>query len=384
MAHAGGRVAILDGGSFVLPYDCQLIRALARRGLAVDFYGSRTRYNGELLDVLRTTPGVTVHAADVSGSVAPRWKGALAYLGLLIALWRHRHAYRVINLQFSVAWLLEWPFLWVMRDRLVFTVHNAVPHGFEREQHGPTRRFARLAKTLVFVSEATRGEFLRRYGEGFRATSVVVPHGLLPVAAGSLPMPYLPLDRQALGTSALLFWGNVQPYKGVDLFAELARAPAIRERGLALEIHGAWAAGMGALRGDLITQGVVVNDGFLSTEALTALMVRDAIFLLPYTEASQSGALYTLLAAGRVFICADVGDLGAFMRRFGLEGLLLRERSAAAVIECLAYLDAHAEDVAKAFAQAQRSHDWGVLLAGAAEVYGGTAPMRQGETIPPP
>ncbi len=186
------RIVILDGGSFVLPYDCQLILALARRGLAVDFYGSRTRYNGELLEVLRQTEGVTVYAGDVSGSVAPRWKGALAYLGLLITLRRRRHAYRAINLQFSVAWLLELPFLKATRSRLVFTVHNAVPHGFEGQQHGPTRRIARLAKTLVFVSEATRDEFLRRYGEGFRVKSVVVPHGLLTVAPTSPPVAYLP------------------------------------------------------------------------------------------------------------------------------------------------------------------------------------------------
>ncbi|CAN5740667.1 hypothetical protein BH11PSE8_BH11PSE8_17880 [soil metagenome] len=384
MANAGSRLAILDGGSFVLPYDCQLILALARRGSMVDFYGSRTRYNGELLEVLRRTTGVTVYAADVSGSVAPRWRGALAYLGLLIALWRRRDSYRVINLQFSLAWLVELPFLWAVRSRLAFTVHNAAPHGFEGEQHGPTRRIARLAKTLVFVSESTRDEFARRYGEVFRARSVVMPHGLLPIAAASPPVPYRPLDPQAPPRRALLFWGNVQPYKGVDLFGDLARAPVIRERRLSLEVHGAWAPGMNALRDDLREQGVVVNDGFLSTDALTALMSRDAVFLLPYTEASQSGALYALLAAGRVFICADVGDLGAFMRRFGLEGLLLRERSAAAVAECLDHLQAHAEHVAKAFGQAQRQHHWDALLASAEAVYGGTTPTGPGETIPPP
>lgn len=376
----GGRVAILDGGSFVLPYDCQLILALARRGVGVDFYGSRTRYNGELLDVLRQAPGVTVCDADVSGSVAPRWKGALGYLGLLIALWRRRDAYRAIDLQFSVAWMLELPFLWAMRSRLVFTVHNAVPHGFEGQQHGPTRRIAGLAKTLVFVSEATRDEFLRRYGESFRGKSVVMPHGLLPIAPTLPPVRYLPPAQPR----ALLFWGNVQPYKGVALFAELARAPAIRERGLALEVHGAWAPGMVALRDDLIALGVVVNDGFLNTGALAALMARDVIFLLPYTEASQSGALYTLLAAGRTFICADVGDLGAFMRRFGLEGLLLRERSAAAVVECMDYLEANSEGVAEAFDKAQRQHGWDALLAGAAGVYGGTTPEESNATILPP
>ena len=42
-------LAIVDPGSFVLPYDYQLVRALAARGDRVDFYGSTTRYNGEFL-----------------------------------------------------------------------------------------------------------------------------------------------------------------------------------------------------------------------------------------------------------------------------------------------------------------------------------------------
>jgi hypothetical protein len=145
------RVALIDGGSFVLPYDYQLAETLAGQGAEVEFHGSRTRYNGELLEAMRRLPGVTVHDRALSRTVVPRWKGALGYLALWCSLWLRRDRFAAFNLQFSAAWPLELPFLWALRKRLVFTVHNAVPHGFSGRRHAPTERIARLARTLVFV-----------------------------------------------------------------------------------------------------------------------------------------------------------------------------------------------------------------------------------------
>jgi len=71
-------VALVDGGSFVLPYDYQIVAALAAQGIAVDVFASRTRYNGELLEALRALAGVTVRDRAISGTVASRWRGGLA------------------------------------------------------------------------------------------------------------------------------------------------------------------------------------------------------------------------------------------------------------------------------------------------------------------
>ena len=108
-------IAVIDGGSFVLPYDHGLIQGLVRSGRRVAFFGSYTRYNGEFLDDLRHTPGVRVVAAGISGSVAPRWRGVPAYALLLLRLLATRRRYGAINLQFSELWPLEWPLLWLLR-----------------------------------------------------------------------------------------------------------------------------------------------------------------------------------------------------------------------------------------------------------------------------
>jgi glycosyltransferase involved in cell wall biosynthesis len=360
------RIAIVDPGSFILPYDFQLVKALAEGGRGVDFYGSTTRYNGEFLDAMRGLPKVVVCARAISSSVTSRWQGAWAYLMQLATLLWHARRYVTVNLQFSGFWPAEWLVFGLLRNKFVFTVHNAVPHGFAELQHGPTLRLARLARSLVFVSDATRDDFMRRYGEVFRAKSSMLQHGLLPVVPQAGVVPY---SAQA-PLRSLVFWSTVKPYKGVELFGELARSALIRERGLSLAIYGAWADELRPLREELAGLGVAIHDAYLDPAQLLGLLEQDAVFLLPYQQASQSGALYALLNHGRLFICSDVGDLGAFMRRHGLEGLLLRDRSAASVTECLAFLDAHRADVAEAFNRAQQSLRWDHLLAEAGQAYG--------------
>jgi len=362
------RIAIVDPGSFVLPYDFQLVQALAHDGREVDFYGSTTRYNGELIDAMSGLPGVRVWARPISRSVAPRWRGALAYAAQLVSLLRHAGGYRTVNLQFIGFWPLDWLVFGSLRRRFVFTVHNAVPHGFDGERHAPTQRLATLARTLVFVSEASRDDFLRRYGEAFRSKSQVLPHGLMPATPQSAVQPYRPMATPR----RLVFWSRVQPYKGVELFRDLARADSVRERGLSLAVHGAWSPELADLREELAGLGVALDDRYLDDERLLALLsAPDTVFLLPYLRATQSGALYTLLAHGRVFFCTDTGDLGAFMRRFGLEGLLLTERSVAGVLRCLDFLAAHPVEVAEGFNRAQQALRWDRLLAGAPRAYVG-------------
>ncbi|WP_280154559.1 glycosyltransferase [Piscinibacter sp. XHJ-5] len=349
-------IAIVDGGSFVLPYDYQWVKALAARGTRVAFYGSDTRYNGTFLAAMAQLPNVEVHRRAVSGTVSPRWKGVLAYIALLARLaWRSRR-HDMVNLQFSVLWPLELPLWWWLRRKLVFTVHNAVPHGHAGLRHRPTQWIASLARSLLFVSEATREDFMRRYGERFRAKSQLLPHGLLPVAPQAAAAAYT--SRGA--PEALVFWSTVKPYKGVELFAELARSP--RLAGLSLEIYGAWDRGLLALQRELAALGVKVHDGYLDDARLAQLLSRNVVFLLPYRDASQSGALYALLNHGCRFICADAGDLGGFMRRFGLDGLLLRERSAAAVADCVAYLHSHDEEVMQSLQRAQQALRWDRLM----------------------
>ena len=343
------KVAIIDGASFVLPYDHELARQLVARGQEVAFFGSRTAYNEAALDATASLRGSVVRRYDISGTVASRWRGLANYLWLWSGVLRRGGELAIVNLQFSIVWPLEFVAALILGKRFLYTVHNAVPHGYRGQRHRPTLWLASIAPGLVFPSQFTHDDFLRRYGERFRARARVVPHGPAPVVPGLAATAYLPPGPPA----ALVFWSNVKAYKGIELFADLAIDPALRGRGIGLEIYGAWDADLRPERDRIAGLGVTVLDRFLSSAELLALLARPVVFLLPYHEASQSGALYALLHHGCYFICADVGDLGAFMRRYGLEALLLRDRSARAVLDCLDALVAEPAHYAAAFAAAR-------------------------------
>jgi glycosyltransferase involved in cell wall biosynthesis len=175
--------------------------------------------------------------------------------------------------------------------------------------------------------------------------------------------------RACAQPQALVFWGTVKAYKGIELFAELARSAEWKQQGLPLEIHGRWDTDLHPLRDELAALGVRIEDRYLDAAAMRTLMSREVIFVLPYRDASQSGALYTLLHQGCTFACSDAGDLGAFLRRFHLQGLLLPERSAAAVLVALQHLRQHAVTVAQALQTAQQQFTWDTALADADSVY---------------
>jgi Glycosyltransferase Family 4 len=357
-------VAVIDGASFVLPYDHGLVCALAQRGWQVTLFASRTRYNQAFLEALSHVPQVQVRAFDVSRTVAPRWRGAWQYLRLWWEVWRRRAEFDAINLQFSILWPLEWVFTGLLRRQLVLTLHNAVPHGFKSIRHRPTATLLARSRSVVFVSEATRADAVRRYGALPHAA--VLPHGLLPPAPDVAPRRY----TSAPQPKALVVWGNVTAYKGVELMLELARSQAWRATGCALEVHGRFDPSLTPLRQSLEQAGVKVVDQFLDADALNALFKRPIVFLLPYRQATQSGALYTLVHQGCRFVCSDRGDLGDFMRRHGLDGLLLSELSADAVVLAWSRLLTEPERYTRAFQVAQQRCDWAAALREAEAAYG--------------
>lgn len=352
------RVAVVDLGSFVLPYDYHLVEGLSRLGYEVEFFGSRTRYNSEFLEAMRQLPGVQLRLFDVSRSVATRRQALKGYLGVLAALWKRRKAFEWINLQFCGRWLVEWLYFSLLRQRFIWTVHNSVPHGFAGRRYLPYQCMAAIARALWFPSEFSASDFYQRYGERFRAKGRVVQHGLLAIRAGQAAMPYRVPDR----LEGLAYWSTVKPYKGIELLLALARRRMERGGCEAIEVHGLWDGSLHPIRDELRALGVVIEDHYLDSAELARLLSRDLVFLLPYRTASQSGALYTLVHAGRLFLATDVGDLGAFLRRHGLEGLIVSEADAASVERAMEYLQANLPEVVARFAAAQRSLAWDKIL----------------------
>jgi glycosyltransferase involved in cell wall biosynthesis len=275
---------------------------------------------------------------------------------MLWSLVRRRSEFDTVCLQFGIFLPLDLVFMWLMGRGVDFTVHDDVPHGFGRQRHWPTLLRCLSARRLVFTSEAVMRRFLNRYTLAhFVRRATLLQHGILSAtmtkADGSAP-------AQGAGSRAVTFFGNVKPYKGIDVL--LAAAPLLV--GSRVEIHGLWDTELQSLAASAQLQGVHVVDEFLTNVQLDCLLREERIFVLPYRSASQSGVLYLLLNYARPFVSTDQGDLGDFLRRHGLAELIFDPARPEDLVRCVRHVLANYNALADRLRAVRQSYDWATIV----------------------
>lgn len=184
------------------------------------------------------------------------------------------------------------------RAPTVLTVHDPAPHpgqpvpGVQKRWFLRGSRGAWRARATVIVvhSERLRGEVHLRRGQ----RCVVLPHGSHVI---SQPLPP-PVER------AVAFFGRLAPYKGLEVLARaMPRVWDIRPD-VQLRVAGDGESVLG-----LQDRRVHVERGYLP-EAGVERFFRDAtLAVLPYTQASQTGAGSVSIGYGVPVLVSRVGGL---------------------------------------------------------------------------
>lgn len=360
------KIALVDPASYVLPYDYYYISQVAK-SYDVDFYCSESPYNWEYAGELDGIPGVTVFPYAISS--VSRLRGVINYFRMLGTLFFRRSGYQAIHFQFQIlkgiSAFVELLFFAMIRRKLIFTLHSPVPHGYDRSStYWVYRWLSRLSRRLIFVSKHSRERFVQDYD--FRGDVRVMNLGLMPLEPGeSLPVVKADLEMQRV----VVFWGNVKPYKGVDLLADMAASGLFDD--VRFEVHGKWDGELADLKMRLISMGVIVTDRFLDMGEVSALLNRPVIFLFPYRRASQSGVLYTLLHYGCIFITSDTGDNADFARRHQMPGLIFDRRDLRSIRNAFDYVMENSQEIKSRMGSIRPQYDWNVLVRGVEDVYEG-------------
>jgi glycosyltransferase involved in cell wall biosynthesis len=157
----------------------------------------------------------------------------------------------------------------------------------------------------VFTLTNHVADLLRqRFGTGL-SPMAIVPHGPI------LP----PRTREALGcktdarSRALLHFGRLLPYKGLDLLADAFAELRLSHPGTTLVVAGGGdldKANGGRLR-DM--PGVRIENRYLDEVEIETLMDSSDVLVLPYREASQSGVVAVAHARGLPVVVTPVGGL---------------------------------------------------------------------------
>lgn len=235
----------------------------------------------------------------------------------------------VIHSQFHCDWRLYALSRAVRAPRIV-TLHDVTPHSGSVQprntvQSAVERRLVADANVLVVHGDSLARQVAAQPWYRRQQRLQVIPHGALAQPADPSPLPSSP---------RFLFFGRLEPYKGLDTLFAAAAIAAQRVPGLSVLI-----AGRGPLasqvRDECARSDVCsYREGFVGDADLKALFAGAYCVVLPYSEASQSGVIPLAFSQGRPVIATRVGAIPEVVSE-GVTGLLVPPRDPAALADAM-------------------------------------------------
>jgi glycosyltransferase involved in cell wall biosynthesis len=310
------RVHVVDPSAYTPPYDDALCRALARAGAEVELYTSRFTYGAAPLPdgyIRREHFYRLAHRGgrgEVRVAVGPRARSATAlklaeHVPDMLRYRRCAGDADIVHFQWLSVQPLDLHLLPRRRAdrRLVITAHDILPREPRRGQREAQRRLYERFDAVVVHSEHGRGR-LRQLGLDAGRIHVV-PHGALApwdAAPHGAQSAQLPTGFRDARGPAVLFFGLLRPYKGLDVLLQAWQ----HVQGAELWIVGMPRMDTSALHASA-AQSVRFLERFVSDGELHAFLRRASLVVLPYREIDTSGAAFTAIAAGLPLLLSDAG-----------------------------------------------------------------------------
>lgn len=371
----------------ITPYTVHLLEALAAvDGLRAEALGFRSLYPRFAY------PGGAPDADAPAAELPVRSRRPLAWYSPLSWI-RAGAGVRtdVLHVQWW-SWVLAPPTAVVMLlarlrgKRVIVTAHNVAPHERGRVKRWLNGAVLRLAHHIIVHAERNRAALIE---QGFDAAAISV----VPMGAQRMPGMVTAGERRArarrqLGIESdarvVLLFGNLRPYKGVDVLLRAASLARGRVPGIRVLIAGAlWkdCPDPRDLASELgLEDTVMLRTGYVPDEDVAALFDAADVVAFPYTHFDgQSAAGALALSAGRAMIVSDVGGLPELVRD-GRAIVPAGEPAALADALTAVLLDDGLRAKLEADAEAVRAGlSWSDIGARTAEVYrrvlGRTAPV---------
>jgi D-inositol-3-phosphate glycosyltransferase len=209
----------------------------------------------------------------------------------------------------------------LLGKKIVLTVHN-VNAGVRDSKDSPLNRLTlraqyRLADHIFVHTEKMKSELFEQFGvQESRVT--VIPFGI----NNSVPNTRLtPAEaRRRLGIrdseKAILFFGNIAPYKGLEYLTSAFQQFLSRHDNYRLIIAGwpkncetYWATLQESIQPDVQSGKIVLRADFIPDEEAELYFKAADVLVLPYRHIYQSGVLFLGYSFGLPVLAADVGAL---------------------------------------------------------------------------
>jgi succinoglycan biosynthesis protein ExoA len=311
------KALLVDPSRFTVPYDAQLSAGLAQAEV-VPIWATRPLRKGEHEEFPPQQRFEIFYRRFDKAEFLPRVlrkpAKAVAHLAGLIRviLLSGQSGADVIHFQWMLLPLFDAIAIFFLRIRrpVFVTVHDSVP--FNGDRLTAPQSFAidlplRLATGVIVHTIRARDLLVRR---GINAGKIaVVPHGPLPLT-GVVPVPAP--ERGTDGRWTFLLFGQIKPYKGLDILIEALGTipPGLRQKARVI-VAGVPRMELSGILGraeELKLSGMLdLRLAYQTNEELNALLVQSDCFVFPYRQIDASGAYYLAQSLGKWVIASRVG-----------------------------------------------------------------------------
>lgn len=323
-------VLLVDPSLFTAPYDAALTEGLVAAGIE-PLWATRPTRQGDRQEIpIERTAPFFYRRVDEAGwlpsKLKPLAKGVAHLAGLarlLGMVWTRKPD--VVHVQWVVVPPLDALAMWLIRRRcaLVLTVHDTVPFNGERLSLLQNAGFdlpMRIAQRIIVHTESGRQTLI---GRGVPAHKIeVIAHGPL-----RLQVPAPPRSERADGRYSFLLFGEIKPYKGLDLLLEaLHLVPAETRQHTRVVVAGRPRMNLVPMLARIDALGLAdvieMRARRQSEEEMAELFVEADCFLFPYRQVDASGVWFLTKSLGRWVIASRVGIFAEDLAE-GRQGVLL-------------------------------------------------------------
>ncbi len=220
----------------------------------------------------------------------------------------------VVHVQFLPLVLFGFPFeLWLLSFahrrgiKIVYTVHNVLPHDTGERHRRLYQKLYTMADRLICHDAAAKNRLVEQFGQDASRISII-PHGQLhaPDSGGSQREA-----RRRLGFSAgdcvVLWQGILAPYKGVGFLLDAWRTVSATNPHARLAIVGGGEERVAREIRDRVASSGLNGSVRLELRFITVPELEDFhsaadILVYPYADATTSGALMTGIGYGKAIV----------------------------------------------------------------------------------
>ncbi len=195
--------------------------------------------------------------------------------------------------------------LFLLRKKLVLTVHDPIPHSSAKSKMTEMwRKFAfKIINNIILLNQSQKAEFIKRYSLNDQTKKILVSRLSI--------YSYLRLFediKYKIEGDYILYFGNIVSYKGLEYLF-----PAMKELHKQRPAVKLVVAGGGKYYFDIENYKQLdyfdIRNRFIPDDELASLIQNCKFVVVPYIDATQSGVVMSAFAFNKPCVITNVGGL---------------------------------------------------------------------------